>query len=148
MRKASPYCRLYIFSFVLWLEAWFLPQCQSLLNFIIFLIGMTLKEAMEDMEAMEVHAMERVLWATILPQKPGPPVPTKTLPIGTERRDIYACENSRGNHKSSSLGEIQSHIRALDFNVNCTSFSHWYQASKLHNGFKTLLIQFIDTKNV
>ena len=34
-------------------------------------------------------------------------VPTKTLPIGTERKDIYACENSRGNQKSSSLGKIQ-----------------------------------------
>ena len=96
----------YLFLFVLWGHDFF-PQCQSLLNFTIFLVGMTLKEAMEAMEAMEVHAMERASWATNLPQKPGQPVPTKTLPIGTERRDIYACEDSRGNQKSSSLGKIQ-----------------------------------------
>ena len=85
---------------------------------------MTLKEAMEDMEAMEVHAMERVLWATILPQKPGPPVQTRTLPIGTERRDIYACENSGGNQKSTFWEKYKSHIRALDFIVHFTLFPH------------------------
>ena len=81
----------------------------SSIKFHLFLIGTTLKISTE---AKEVHAMEKASWATFLAtslaQRSGPPVPTMTLPIGTERKDIYACENSRGNQKSSSLGKIQT----------------------------------------
>ena len=84
---------------------------------------------------MEAHAMERASWATFfaasLAQRSGLPVPTKTLPIGTERRDIYACENGRGNQKSSSLGKIQISYQSTWFHctLSFVTFSyndqHW-----------------------